>query len=98
MRDEDLSEEEMEYGILDCMRTIVATRNLKDEHDFSAILFQTSSHFNKYSPREGAYIAGHAPNWWGFMLLSLRSKNKHIMISSHHSNSSDVRSSSISWC
>ncbi|KAK8997104.1 hypothetical protein V6N11_020593 [Hibiscus sabdariffa] len=72
----DFSEEEIESCILDYLGTVRASRNSESEHEFSPILFRTSPSdlqsqqvFLKDSDeRACAYIAGPAPNRWGFTI------------------------------
>ncbi|KAL4310642.1 hypothetical protein GQ457_01G008220 [Hibiscus cannabinus] len=72
----DFLEEEIESCILDYLGTVRASRNSESEHEFSPILFRTSPSdlqsqqvFLKDSDeRACAYIAGPAPNRWGFTI------------------------------
>ncbi|KAH9694153.1 Stromal processing peptidase [Citrus sinensis] len=70
----DFSEEEIESCILDYLGTVRATNDSKREHEYSPILFRPSPsdlHFQQVflkdtDERACAYIAGPAPNRWGF--------------------------------
>ncbi|KAB1203490.1 putative zinc protease PqqL [Morella rubra] len=69
----DFSEEEIESCILDYLGTVTATRYSEREHEFNPILFRPSSDLQSQQvflkdtdERACAYIAGPAPNRWGF--------------------------------
>ncbi|XP_038690429.1 stromal processing peptidase, chloroplastic-like [Tripterygium wilfordii] len=70
----DFSEEEVESCILDYLGTVRATREPQREHEFSPITFRPSPSdvhsqqvfLKDTDERACAYIAGPAPNRWGF--------------------------------
>ncbi|KAJ7982662.1 Stromal processing peptidase, chloroplastic [Quillaja saponaria] len=70
----DFTEEEIESCILDYLGTVQATINSKSEQEFRQPLFQQSSSDLQFQEvflkdtdeRACAYIAGPAPNRWGF--------------------------------
>lgn len=70
----DFSEEEIESCILDYLGTVSASRDSEREHEFSPILFRPSPSDLQFQQvflkdtdeRACAYIAGPAPNRWGF--------------------------------
>ncbi|XP_022769477.1 stromal processing peptidase, chloroplastic-like isoform X1 [Durio zibethinus] len=70
----DFSEEEIESCILDYLGTVRASRDAEREHGFSPILFRPSPSDLQFQQvflkdtdeRACAYIAGPAPNRWGF--------------------------------
>ncbi|KAJ4702388.1 stromal processing peptidase, chloroplastic-like [Melia azedarach] len=70
----DFSEEEIESCILDYLGTVRATSDSKTKHEFGPILFRPSPSDLQYQQvflkdtdeRACAYIAGPAPNRWGF--------------------------------
>lgn len=70
----DFSEDDIESCILDYLGTVRATRESGKEHEFSPIMFRPSPSglqfqkvlLNDTDERACAYIAGPAPNRWGF--------------------------------
>ncbi|GLU00162.1 hypothetical protein SLE2022_175480 [Rubroshorea leprosula] len=70
----DFSEEEIESCILDYLGTVTASTDSKREHGFNPILFRPSPSNLQFQQvflkdtdeRACAYIAGPAPNRWGF--------------------------------
>ncbi|KAK9270819.1 hypothetical protein L1049_026405 [Liquidambar formosana] len=70
----DFSEEDIESCILDYLGTVRAKRDSEREHEFSPIIFRPSPSdlqfqqvfLNDTDERACAYIAGPAPNRWGF--------------------------------
>ncbi|XP_012463776.2 stromal processing peptidase, chloroplastic [Gossypium raimondii] len=72
----DFSQEEIESCILDYLGTVRASRDSEREPEFSPILFRTSPSDLQFQQvflkdtdeRACAYIAGPAPNRWGFTI------------------------------
>ncbi|XP_039024549.1 stromal processing peptidase, chloroplastic-like isoform X2 [Hibiscus syriacus] len=72
----DFSEEEIESCILDYLGTVRASRNSESENELSPILFRPSPSDLQFQQvflkdtdeRACAYIAGPAPNRWGFTI------------------------------
>ncbi|KAF3446963.1 hypothetical protein FNV43_RR12143 [Rhamnella rubrinervis] len=90
----DFSEEDIESCILDYLGTVRATRSSGREHDYNPILFRPSPSdlqsqqvfLKDTDERACAYIAGPAPNRWGFTV-----DGKDLFESIRHSSSDDAQ-------